>query len=156
MLPYDKVPRCSEKVLQYMRRSPKSSYCKQPSFLYLLHGKSQGTIHDFIIENGWFKYYYFCSWYIGVLFHSCGPVVYVDGTLLKKNYGGQLLCVVVGYRTCQKKPRLGIKSKSKVHVGPLKDQAQSTNQVQTKVLSSDQASTLQVRHRPFFKASHQP
>ncbi|XP_062106158.1 uncharacterized protein LOC133817606 [Humulus lupulus] len=91
---YEKAWRCREKALMYVRGTPETSYAKLPAFLYMLQQKNPGTIHDFVIEEGVFKY---CFLSLGACrrgFSSCRPVLCLDGISLKTKYGGHMLCAV--------------------------------------------------------------
>ncbi|XP_060967354.1 uncharacterized protein LOC133035529 [Cannabis sativa] len=60
----------------------------------MLKLRNLGTITDFVVEDGRFKYCFFslgpCIWG----FRFCRPVVCADGSFLKTRYGGQMLCAV--------------------------------------------------------------
>ena len=91
---YEKVWRCREKALMYVRGTPEESYSKLPGYLCQLEHKNPGTITDFVAEDGRFLY---CFFSLGVSrrgFQYCRPVICVDGTFLKNKYGGHMLCVV--------------------------------------------------------------
>ncbi|XP_060968443.1 uncharacterized protein LOC133035997 [Cannabis sativa] len=77
---YEKAWRCREKALHLAQGTPEDSYSKLLSYLHMLKLRNLGTITDFVVEDGRFKF--------------CRLVVCVDGSFLKTRYGGQMLCAV--------------------------------------------------------------
>ncbi|KAM6586279.1 hypothetical protein CsatA_008884 [Cannabis sativa] len=90
---YEKAWRCREKALHLARGTPEDS-SKLPSYLHMLQLRNPGTITDFVVEDGRFKYCFFSLGPCIRGFRFCQPVVCVDGSFLKTRYGGQMLCPV--------------------------------------------------------------
>ncbi|XP_060965349.1 uncharacterized protein LOC133034307 [Cannabis sativa] len=80
---YEKAWRCREKGLHLARGTPKDSYSKLPSYLHMLQLRNPGTITDFVVEDGRFKYCFFSLGPCIRGFRFCQPVVCVDGSFLK-------------------------------------------------------------------------
>ncbi|XP_062080373.1 uncharacterized protein LOC133785134 [Humulus lupulus] len=91
---YEKTWRCRENALMYVRGTLEDSYSKLPSYLHMLRQKNPGTSTDLFHLRWLFP---ILLLFLGVCrrgFRSCRPVIYMDGTFLKKKYGGHMLCVV--------------------------------------------------------------
>ncbi|XP_030505193.2 uncharacterized protein LOC115720176 [Cannabis sativa] len=91
---YEKAWRCREKAIHLSRGTPEDSYSKLPSYLHMLQLRNPGTITDFVVEDGRFKYCFFSLGPSIRGFKFCRPVICVDGSFLKTRYGGQMLCAV--------------------------------------------------------------
>ncbi|XP_060960790.1 uncharacterized protein LOC133031325 [Cannabis sativa] len=83
-----------EKALHLAWGTPEDSYSKLPNYLHMLQLRNPGTIMDFVVEDGRFKYCFFSLGSCVRGFRFCRPVVCVDGSFLKTRYGGQMLCAV--------------------------------------------------------------
>ncbi|KAM6588024.1 hypothetical protein CsatA_010629 [Cannabis sativa] len=91
---YEKAWRWREKALHLTRGTPEDSYSKLPFYFHMLQLRNPGTITDFVVEDGRFKYCFFSLGPCIRGFRFCRPVVCIDGSFLKTRYGGQMLCAV--------------------------------------------------------------
>ncbi|XP_060974177.1 uncharacterized protein LOC133039328 [Cannabis sativa] len=83
---YGKAWRCREKALHLARGTPEDSYSKLPSYLHMLQLRNPGTITDFVVEDGRFKYCFFSLGPSIRGFRFCRPVVCIDGSFLKTRH----------------------------------------------------------------------
>ncbi|XP_060968553.1 uncharacterized protein LOC133036091 [Cannabis sativa] len=91
---YEKAWKCLEKALRLVRGTLEDSYSKLSGYLHILKLRNPGTITNFVVEDGRFKYCFFLLGPYRCGFRFFRPIVCVDGSFLKTRYGGQILCAV--------------------------------------------------------------
>ncbi|XP_050225506.1 uncharacterized protein LOC126674981 [Mercurialis annua] len=92
VLNYNKAWRSRGKALELIRGKPRDSYSVLPNFLNMLVKTNPGSVVDLqTAEGNKFKYVFMALDASIKGWNFCRPVIVVDGTFLKSNYGGTLL-----------------------------------------------------------------
>ncbi|XP_050205775.1 uncharacterized protein LOC126655583 [Mercurialis annua] len=92
VLSYNKAWRSRGNALDTVRGIPRESYSVLPSFLHMVRQTNPGSVVDLIRSEGnRFKYVFMALDASRKGWIYCRPVIVVDGTFLKSNYGGTLL-----------------------------------------------------------------
>ncbi|XP_050222159.1 uncharacterized protein LOC126672253 [Mercurialis annua] len=92
VLNYNKAWRSRGKALELIRGKPRDSDSVLPNFLNMLVKTNPGSVVDLqTAEGNKFKYVFMALDASIKGWNFCRPVIVVDGTFLKSNYGGTLL-----------------------------------------------------------------
>ncbi|XP_050207397.1 uncharacterized protein LOC126656819 [Mercurialis annua] len=92
VLNYNKAWRSRGKALELIRGKPRDSYSVLPNFLNMFVKTNPGSVVDLqTAEGNKFKYVFMTLDASIKGWNFCRPVIVVNGTFLKSNYGGTLL-----------------------------------------------------------------
>jgi hypothetical protein len=88
---YEKAWRSKEKALELVRGDPTESYGKLPEYLYMIEQTNPGSVTKIeTYQDNKFKYLFMALGASIQGWKYCIPVIVIDATFLKGNYGGTL------------------------------------------------------------------
>ncbi|XP_050222389.1 uncharacterized protein LOC126672482 [Mercurialis annua] len=92
VLSYNRAWRSKVKALNQIRGTPRDSYSNLPGYLHMLLQTNRGSVVDLhTTDENKFEYMFMALDASNKGWRYCRPIVVVDGTFLKSNYGGTLI-----------------------------------------------------------------
>ncbi|XP_050207838.2 uncharacterized protein LOC126657220 [Mercurialis annua] len=92
VLSYNRAWRSNVKALNQIRGSPRDSYSILPGYLHMLLQTNPGSVVDLhTTDENKFEYMFMALDASIKGWRYCRPIIVVDGTFLKSNYGGTLI-----------------------------------------------------------------